>query len=699
VSAGTVLYLEQERQLQVLVPAYLRERGYRVESARSVQEARSVLARGPVDAAVVDGLLPGTMGMDFVQELRQSQPALPILFVSGFWRDMKSRAQLLKQLRVMRLLQKPYTVEELFIWVEQMMSAPKPAPPAPPPPPPAAPGVPGAPGDLAAELAALNAEYGKQLRERLALLSTAVEQARAGSRAGLDAAYQSAHKLHGSAGSFGFSAVGVAAGRLEALLKPAREGAGDWAAIESALRELLAAGPGQQAAAPGGGSASVNPAAPGAVAASAPAVGPVTVSSPLSVPGAVLVVDEDGAWLDEVEKMGREQVVRVVAAQSVDDAVERARGQWLDGALLHVHLGGPEGGFAAAARLRGEEPLHTLPLAFFGAEGDFAHRVAAAHAGGAVYLPRPFTAQEFTRAVERLVSARRPERARVLVLNDDAQALSALSQTVAGRQLEVTGLEDPFLLVEALAEHRPDLLLLDLDMPGPSGFDLCRIVRAMPEWQELPILFLTSHLGRELRVAAFEAGADDYLTKPVLREELVARVHSRLERARLSRERSERDALTGLLLRRPFLESVHARLAEAERHLRPLAMCFLDVDHFKRVNDTYGHLAGDHVLARLGRLLATRFRREDVRGRWGGEEFVVALTGETAESAREILARTADELSRVAFEGERGERFHVTFSAGIAEAPRQGTTVEALLREADVRLYRAKANGRNRIEI
>jgi diguanylate cyclase (GGDEF)-like protein len=688
VSGGTVLYLEQDRQLQVLVPAYLRERGYRVESAKGVQEARSVLARTPVDAAVVDGLLPGTTGLDFVQELRKTHPTLPILLVSGLWKDVKSGEHLVQQLRVTRILQKPYTAEELFIWVEQLMKAPRPA--APPPPAPAQEVA----GDLAAELAALNAGYGKQLKERLATLSAAVERARAGSLEALEAAYQSAHKLHGSAGSFGFASVGVAAGRLEALLKPARTGAGDWAAIEAALRELIATGPEQAAAAP----QAPTETSTGAVGSAEPET-PKVSSSPLSVQGSVLVLDGDEAWLAEVEKIGREQVVRVVTAQSVEEALERVRGQWLDGALLHVHLDGPEGGFAAAAKLRGEEALHSLPLAFFSAEGDLAHRVAAAHAGGSVYLPRPFTAADFNGAVERLVAARRPERARVLVLHDGARALSLLSQAVASHHWEVAGLENPFLLVEALAEHRPDLLLLDADVPGPGCFDLCRIVRAMPEWQHLPMLLLTTDVGREFRVAAFEAGADDYLTKPVLSEELVTRVHSRLERGRLLRERFERDALTGLLLRRPFLEGVHARLSEAERHGRPLALCFLDIDHFKQVNDTYGHLAGDYVLMRLGRLLATRFRREDVRGRWGGEELVVALTGETAESAREILSRTAAELARMEFEGQRGERFHVTFSAGISEAPRHGTTVEALLKEADTRLYRAKANGRNRIEI
>jgi diguanylate cyclase (GGDEF)-like protein len=397
--------------------------------------------------------------------------------------------------------------------------------------------------------------------------------------------------------------------------------------------------------------------------------------------------------------MGRDHEVRVVVAQGVEEALERAREQWLDGALIHVHLGGSEGGFEAATRLRSEEELHSLPLGFFSAEGDLAHRLAAAHAGGSLYLRRPFVPADLVGAVERLVAARRPERSRVLVLADDDEDRRALLQAMSGQQVDVTPLADPFRLLEALAEHRPELLLLDVELPGPSGFDLCRIVRSMPEWEELPILFITSQLGQEFRVAAFESGADDYLTKPVLREELLARMHARLERVRLTRERSERDALTGLYLRRPFLETLRARLGEARRQQRPLALCFLDVDHFKQVNDTHGHMAGDQVLSRLGRLLATRFRREDVRGRWGGEEFLVALTGETAERARDILARTAAELAKVEFTGEHGEPFHVTFSAGIVEFPRDGEDAEVLLREADTRLYRAKNNGRHRIEI
>ncbi|MCP3104121.1 diguanylate cyclase [Myxococcus sp. K15C18031901] len=297
-----------------------------------------------------------------------------------------------------------------------------------------------------------------------------------------------------------------------------------------------------------------------------------------------------------------------------------------------------------------------------------------------------------------MVAARRPERSRVLVVDDDPEAIAVLVHALASDQVEVVGLSDAHRLMESLAEHRPDLLLLDVQMPGPSGFDLCRILRSTPEWQELPVLLITAHLGLEFRLAAFQAGADDYISKPVLREELRARVHARLERARLSRERAERDALTGLLMRRPFIDGLRARLSEAQRQQRSLAVCFLDVDHFKRVNDKYGHLAGDRVLTRLGRLLGARFRREDVRGRWGGEEFVVALLGETVESAKAILQRTLTEVAELTFEGDAGEAFHITVSAGIAATPGDGVTMEELLRVADVRLIRAKSNGRNRIE-
>lgn len=669
----TVLFLDDDQDLQSLVCRFLREKGYRVEPARTAVEAQAVLSRVPVDAAIVDGLLPGMTGADFIRELRKTHPSLPVLFASAFWKDLKSYELLTRQLGVARIVHKPYRPEELAVWVGQLFT-----PATPPPPPKEAVQQPEAEGDdLAASIAALNAEYGARLREKVTGLGALLVRVRAGDRAALDEAYGVAHKLHGTAGSYGFGEVSSAAGRLEAVLKPGRDGARvDGAALEVAFLALTAA--------------AAIPEKPEVKAAPAPV---------LPAEGVLLVVDEDPAVLADAERLGKAHVVRVLTARTVEVARAVARKQWVDGVLLHTHLGGPMGGVTAAHMLRADEGLAQLPLAFMGAGDELEVRVLAAHAGASLFLPRPLTAQDFTAAAERMVAARRPERSKVLVVDDDPEAIAALMHALASDRIEVVGLNDSHGLMEALAEHRPDLLLLDVQMPGPSGFDLCRILRSTPEWQELPVLMVTAHLGLEFRLAAFQAGADDYLSKPVLKEELRARVAARLERARLSRERSERDALTGLLLRRPFVEGLRTRLAEAKRQQRPLAVCFLDVDHFKQVNDRYGHLAGDRVLTRLGRLLGARFRREDVRGRWGGEEFVVALLGETAGSAKEILSRTAAELSGMTFDSDTGEPFRITFSAGIAVSPGDGDSVEELLRTADSRLYKAKANGRNRIEV
>ena len=171
----------------------------------------------------------------------------------------------------------------------------------------------------------------------------------------------------------------------------------------------------------------------------------------------------------------------------------------------------------------------------------------------------------------------------------------------------------------------------------------------------------------------------------------------RIERIRLTRERADRDSLTGLLTRRAFLERVSQRMAEAKRHRRPLTICLIDLDHFKAVNDKHGNVAGDQVLAHLGRLMRERFRAEDLRCRWGGEEFAMAFVDEDVETARRVLQRVLDDFSRHVFGMDDGQPFSVTFSAGLAAFGPDGGRFEELIRRADDRLYEAKAAGRNRI--
>jgi diguanylate cyclase (GGDEF)-like protein len=193
------------------------------------------------------------------------------------------------------------------------------------------------------------------------------------------------------------------------------------------------------------------------------------------------------------------------------------------------------------------------------------------------------------------------------------------------------------------------------------------------------------------------AGADDFLPRGVSPDEIALSTSCRAERARRLRERMDADLLTGLLRRRGFLEALMRSHAECARHGRPMAVALCDVDHFKEINDRYGHASGDLVLSALGRLLAGSFRAQDLRGRWGGEEFILAFPGETAESVWRAVESVLERLAGIPFAGADGPPFHVTCSAGVAAAPRDGTSMDQLLRAADRRLYVAKRSGRARV--
>jgi diguanylate cyclase (GGDEF)-like protein len=411
----------------------------------------------------------------------------------------------------------------------------------------------------------------------------------------------------------------------------------------------------------------------------------------------VLVVDGDARVREQLDELGRDRLLVVAAFATTEEALAYARSGRVDAAIIDGSLGAQAVAFAH--ELRAIPGLERVPMAFLSERGDVERRVAAAHAGASLYLPKPVDAYGFGAAVEQMMALGREERMRVLVIDDDIEFSEVLAAVLEPHGILVRTAPDATRLVETLDEVRPDLVLLDAMLPEVSGWDAIRIMRTMPEWRDVPILFLTGRTDLESRIAAFDAGADDYLAKPLVPEELLSRVRVRLDRRRLLRETTERDPLTRCMSRGAFIDALASRLSEARRHARTLSVALIDVDRFKRVNDAYGHLVGDHVLMTLGRLLTARFRLEDLRGRWGGEEFVIAFPNEPAATAASVLSRVLDEFRKMPFHSERGEPFFVTFSAGISSFPADGMTVDALIRAADRRLYRAKRGGRAHVVV
>jgi diguanylate cyclase (GGDEF)-like protein len=700
--SNRLLVVDDDAHFRALVRSLLGARGHEVLEAATGNAATTALAEKP-DMVIVDGLLPDTDGMRWMVARRREGVDTPFVFVSSFWRDLDSFKKLTGQIGVAMVVHKPIAPSTFCDQIESALVqagiAPRPpaaAPPAQPPPsvmprstPPRVPTLPAAvvssAADVTAMLAAVSAEYAHALPGKVSQLRHMLDLLKDGRR-GDDLVKETralAHRLSGTAGSYGFARVGDAARAIEQLvvrLAEAQVSTFEWTRAQTDLdRSLEGLPPAREA-----GSAAL-------------ARKPATRES--YIPNRVLVVDDDPEFLRVVTTFGRERAIDVVPVRTATAALKLATAHPPDAAIIDLRLDENDlSSFELARALREVPGCESLPLAFVSSAGRLSDRIAATHVGASLYLSKPLDAEGLSAAVHQLTATNRATRPRMLVVDDDPEFVRQVLALLVDSGLQTSTLTDPTYIVETLEEVRPDVVLLDAEMGEFSGFDICRMIRTIPKWQDLAILFVTSLSDTASRVAAFEVGADDYLMKPIVKEELLARIRVRVERNGLLRERLDRDTLTGLPLRRTFLEGLSARMGEARRRSRTLSLALLDVDQFKAINDTHGHLVGDRVLAALGNMLLRRFRGEDLRARWGGEEFILAFAEEQPATVAAILGRVLDEFSQMEFHGEDGTPFHVTFSAGIASFPDDEERVQALIERADRRLYAAKLGGRNRVE-
>lgn len=337
------------------------------------------------------------------------------------------------------------------------------------------------------------------------------------------------------------------------------------------------------------------------------------------------------------------------------------------------------------------------PAVHVGPVDDLERRVAAVRAGCTAFVPEPATPLALLDAIERGAESEGEAPFRVLVVDDtssDAQLHAALLRRAGMTALPLT---DARGLPGALAEFQPELVLMDYYMPRVTGAEIAAAIRQEQAYQALPIAFLSVEDDVEKQRGALENGGDDFLTKPIDPDRLVAAVQSRARRFRRLRALITRDTLTGLLNHSTLFDTLGREVARALQNDHDLTYALVDIDHFKAINDAHGHATGDLVLRVLARLFKRRFRRTDVVGRVGGEEFAVILPGMDAETAaRQIDALRADLAELVL--GEDAGRFSITVSAGIAALGRFPASTQ-LNAAADRALYAAKRAGRNRVMI
>ncbi|MFZ5908092.1 MAG: diguanylate cyclase [Nitrospirota bacterium] len=302
---------------------------------------------------------------------------------------------------------------------------------------------------------------------------------------------------------------------------------------------------------------------------------------------------------------------------------------------------------------------------------------------------------------------------KILLVEDDKLQAKITGEYLESAGFDVIVADSGKSAIKAVKTSSVDIVLLDLVLPDMNGNEVCRWLKLNEDTRGIPIIMLTAKGSTTDKVQGLQAGADDYLSKPYNEIELNARIYASLRTKALQDELREKnlqlqeviakiellastDPLTGLFNRRHFEIIIENEFARTQRYGSPIACLMIDVDHFKKINDTYGHRAGDTILKEIARLIQENIRKVDTAARWGGEEFVVLLPRTDRKQAYYAASRIWESIAGHCFTTiETG----ITVSIGIASTPDAAIdSAEKLIDASDLEMYRAKTLGRNRIE-
>ena len=297
----------------------------------------------------------------------------------------------------------------------------------------------------------------------------------------------------------------------------------------------------------------------------------------------------------------------------------------------------------------------------------------------------------------------------IMVVDDSRTQRAILEEFLSNLECDIVSCENGQDALIKVSESVPDLIILDVEMPGLSGYETCRAIRGYLQEHWVPIIYLSAHSNPDDLVEGLNAGGDTYITKPVHQDVIIAISKAMLRLSFMQAELLKAnkqldevahfDVLTQVMNRRGYEDMLDRLWKDHQRRHAPLALMLLDIDHFKKYNDNYGHIKGDECLRSVASALKNSLKRPiDVLARYGGEEFVVLLPDTDLEGAKAVGERLVAAMKEANFEHKFSDTApYVSVSIGVALADFATGTVEDLLKQADQLLYKAKEAGRNRV--
>lgn len=443
----------------------------------------------------------------------------------------------------------------------------------------------------------------------------------------------------------------------------------------------------------------------------------------LLVGGRVLVVDDQPQNVKLMEARLKASGCEVLKAYNGQDAIRIAHESRPDIVLLDIMMPGMDG-YEVCEKLKKDPETALIPIVLVTALEGTEDKVRGLDAGADDFLTKPVNQTELLTRVRSLVKLKRlqeemkartnlaylPEETRakgkqiILVVDDNEKIAKHCKLVLESEGYEVITAANGTEALKVLDETEPDLIMLDIILPDMDGIKLLGRIKANVLLADVPALIMSVLSDIETKVRGLETGADDYLVKPIDKQEMLARVRAALRKKELSDrlksnldtafKQSVTDQLTGLYNRRYLVTVLEREIEASRRYSRPFSVLLMDIDKFKDINDSLGHLVGDAVLKDLGGILNGSLRRGDVASRYGGEEFVVVLT----ETGLRDAMQAAEKLRKIV-EGHRFQKVekNVTISIGVAEFGNGDVDMDAIIKRADDALYEAKQQGRNMV--